>query len=80
MELNEIREVYQRLRRRQQGIGPTIDREIGLAQVELLAEIAAQLSVANGHLARIGLLNFEKIGLQLEIVLKEYQERSHHGS
>lgn len=80
MELNEIREVYARLRRRQQGIGPTIDRDVNLAQVELLCEIATQLSIANQHLARINILNFEEMALRLDALLKAKEGVSHDGS
>lgn len=87
MELNEIREVYARLRRRQQGIGPTIDRDVSLAQVELLCEIATQLSIANQqlsianqHLARINILNFEEMALRLDALLKAKEGVSHDGS
>lgn len=77
MNINEIRSKYWRLRNlmQQQGaVTPTLDREIALTQLEVLTEIAAQLAEANAVLARIGVLNFEQLALQVGEFFREIED------
>ena len=77
MTVSEIRAKYWRLRNllQQQGaVTPTLDREIALTQLEILTEIAAQLAEANAVLARIGVLNFEQVALQVGEFFREIED------
>ncbi len=77
MNVSEIRAKYWRLRNllQQQGaVTPTLDREIALTQLEILTEIAAQLAEANAVLARIGVLNFEQVALQVGEFFREIED------
>src|SRR5258706_1262841 len=77
MDINEIRAKYWRLRSliQQQGaVTPTLDREIALTQLEVLTEIAAQLAEANAVLARIGVVNFEQLALQVGEFFREIED------
>lgn len=77
MNVSEIRAKYWRLRNlmQQQGaVTPTLDREIALTQLEVLTEIAAQLAEANAVLARLGVLNFEQLALQVGEFFREIED------
>ena len=70
MTASEIRSTYWKLRHLQQQRDslqpPSLAEEIGLAQIELLAEIAIQLGEINAVMARLGVFNIEELALRLE--------------
>ena len=73
----QIRAKYWSMRNKMQQPGfitPTLDREIALLQAEFMAEIAAKQAETNELLQRIALLNFEKLGVQLELFLDAHVE------
>lgn len=71
MDVNEIRAKYWKARQKLGGTDTTIDRELAILQFEMLTEVAAQLAEMNAVLKRVGIVNFEKLALQLDEVLKE---------
>ena len=70
----DIRAKYWRMKTliQERKISPTVDREIAMLQVELQAEIAAQLCETNDILKRtIGLMNVEELMLEVGRMLAE---------
>jgi hypothetical protein len=80
MDPNEIRSKYWKLRERMEKYsGSTVDREMLLAQHEMLTEMCAQLAEMNVLLkSTLGIVNVEKLALDLGRVVQEQEES--HGS
>jgi hypothetical protein len=74
---NFFRAIYWRLREKyEKQKAATIEREIHLANLQLLTEIAAQQNEILDLLKRsVGLFNCEEIALQLDKVFRERNER-----
>lgn len=65
MTVEQIRAKYWKLNERLAGIPRTIDRDLQIFIVEMVAEVAAQLAQLNETMDRtVGLLNAERIALE----------------
>ena len=79
MTVNEIRAKYWKLCQHWQSVGNVNEQtkrlELELLKAEMLCELAAQSAETNEILKRtIGLVNFEKLCLQLDLAFREAEE------
>jgi len=74
MDADKIRAIYYRQRERCKGISTTADREIAMAQLEVLCELTAQLAEIHSIVVKVGLINFEELALRLDDFFKKTQD------
>lgn len=67
----EVRAQFYKFKERTEKFSSTVDRNVGVYQIELLTEICAQLMEMNALLTRtLGIINVEKLALDLGRVVE----------
>lgn len=66
----ELKDKFYAIKKKQDQFSATIDRSMQIAQLELQTEMAVQLIEINEKLAKLSILNFEKLALDLGQIVR----------